>query len=157
MATDHTDHALKQMKRVLLEVVLIVTAFCAGYVSCQLRAGDTLRSCQEDNQRLQSRLQDIETEFRVATLNTELGMILVEVEENNFGLARQRSTRFFDRLRDTIPVLQDPVQVDRLRALLSQRDEVNADLITANQETAAKLRMLYAANAGSGARGPAAK
>jgi len=131
------------VKRILVETLLILGAFVAGYVPGQWLAQETRLSCDETKERLQSRLREVETDFQMVSLHAELGTILVEVEENNFGKARERSTRFFDRLRETIAGVQDPVCADKLRALLKHRDEVNADLVALSPAAAAKLRQLY--------------
>lgn len=85
----------------------------------------------------------MQEQLRLATLQNELGMILVEVEQNNFGSAKERSTRFFDDLRQILASTQDESVKLRLGAVLNRRDEVTSDLTMLNPETAAKLRGLY--------------
>lgn len=120
------------MKRVLIVWGLLVAAFAGGYLPQYLK-----------NRGLESSLAEARQQLRVAALDRELGMILVEVEQINFGNAKDRSTRFFDEARNMASEERDPALQQRLTAILKQRDEITSDLTAANPETAAKLRKMY--------------
>ncbi len=124
--------ALSRKTSLLIVAVLLLAAFLGGYVPQSLK-----------NRELTTRMQQTQERLRLATLQNDLGMILVEVEQNNFGAAKERSTGFFDDLRQTIAATRDDGRKQRLTGLLNHRDEVTSDLTSLNAETAAKLRSLY--------------
>ncbi len=127
----------------------MLTAFAIGYFPAQRRADQDRDASAEAQRALDSKLRESEADYKIASLHAELGMVLIEVEENNYGRARERASRFFDRLRDAIPSIPSS-RVERLKALLAKRDEVTADLATSNPGTAAKLRKLYFEYGGGG-------
>jgi len=81
--------------------------------------------------------------LEIAVLHNELGRILVEVEEDNFGAARERSTRFFGRLNGVLVGGSDEETHRALRVIFARRDEIISDLTSLNPQAAAKLRKLY--------------
>lgn len=119
-------------------MILLVEAFLGGFIPMYLDNRDLEAQVQE----AQNQAARIQEQLRVATLQNQLGMILIEVEQNNFGNAKERSTTFFDELRQTTTTMRDDRRRERLMTLLNRRDEITSDLTSLNPETAAKLRLL---------------
>lgn len=130
---------LSRKARLLIVVGLLLVAFLGGFVPQYLKH----REAAAQTQQAQAQLAETQERLRLATLQNDLGMILVEVEQNNFGAAKERSTRFFDDLRATIALTREEKSKEGLTALLNHRDEITADLTALNAETAAKLRARY--------------
>jgi len=120
------------MKKVLIAAGLLLAAFLVGYVPMCL-----------ENRDLEASKNSLEQDLRLAGLRLEVGMMLVEVEQGDFGKARSRSTRFFDGLREAEPLIQDDAQKQKLAAALRERDAVTAALTTLDPSVAATLRRLF--------------
>jgi hypothetical protein len=70
-------------------------------------------------------------------------MLMITTQEKNFGKARERSTRFFDGLRQLIQDTQDNSLREKLMPILNRRDEITADITTADVGVTGKLRAFY--------------
>lgn len=132
--------ALSRSMKLLVAVLILVAVYLAGALPAYL-----------ENRRLTAKVSDLQTrlnqaggQLQVAALRNQLGMILIEVEQNNFGLAKERSSHFFDGLRRIIPDQTDPQLRERLAELLARRDEITSDLTSLNSETPVKIRKLFA-------------
>jgi hypothetical protein len=92
---------------------------------------------------LEADLTDAQERFRIASVANQLGVILIEVERNNFGNAKELATKAFDDLSDLSRSVRDGPTRDRLSEVLKRRDEITTDLATLNAGAAAKLQSLY--------------
>jgi len=126
--------------KLLLGTLVVAAAFLAGSVPLYLKNGRLTEKVSV----LQTRLGQASNQLRIATLRNQLGMILIEVEQNNFGLARERSSHFFDGMRQVIPDQSDPQLREQLASLLACRDDITSDLTSLNRESPAKIRKLFA-------------
>jgi hypothetical protein len=108
-------------------------AFLLGYVPATLSA----RAARAEVDRLTHKLA-------LAALQVQLGAMSYEVNRNNYGLASQLTTPFFDAVRAAIasPADHDVTQV--LEAVLARRDEITSDLARANPGVKPKIADLYA-------------
>jgi len=130
------------MKRLLIEALLVVAALVTGLLWSYAGNQTVREEADRRRQECETRLLKAEQSLSVANLRGELGLLLIDVEESNFGKARERSTHLFDRLREVMPTASLE-QAAVLTALSQRRDEITTDLATMNPETAAKLRALY--------------
>ncbi|MEX2264293.1 MAG: hypothetical protein WD696_20230 [Bryobacteraceae bacterium] len=120
------------MKTVLIAVALATVAFLVGFVPKYF-----------ENQELQAALERTRTQLEISSLHSQLGMILIEIERNNFGNARERSTVFFNQLQSAAQQAQDEAIRRRLEEALQRRDEITSDLASLRPETADKIREMY--------------
>ena len=97
-----------------LGTLVVAAAFLAGSVPLYLKDGRLTEKVSV----LQTRLGQAGHQLTIATPRNQLGMILIEVEQNNFGLTRERSTHFFDGLRQVIRDQTDP----QLRELIASAE-----------------------------------
>jgi len=91
----------------------------------------------------ESRAMDLEERLRLAELRTQLGTIIFEAQNQNFGRARDLSTEFFNELSQAASTTQDAALRQQLEAILQRRDEFTADLTSLNPKAAAKLWDVY--------------
>jgi hypothetical protein len=91
----------------------------------------------------ESRAQDLEERLRLSQLRTQLGTIIFEAQNQNFGRARDLSTDFFNELSQAASTTQDATLRQQLEAMLQRRDEFTADLTALNPVAAAKLWDIY--------------
>jgi hypothetical protein len=91
----------------------------------------------------ESRALDLEERLRLAELRTQLGTIIFEAQNQNFGRARDLSTEFFNDLSQAASSTQDTTLRQQLEAILQRRDEFTADLTSLSPQAAAKLGDMY--------------
>jgi len=130
------------MRRLFIELLLIFLAFAGGYVLMNIKAQRQIVAAEETRQQLQARVDEALRQRHLFSLLGHMGMLLREVEDQNFGKARALSSQFFDNLQEATTASEGTLG-SRLKGLLSRRDEVTADLSTMNPETLAKLRQFY--------------
>jgi preprotein translocase subunit SecF len=91
----------------------------------------------------QSRALQLEERLRLAELRTQLGTIIFEAQNQNFGRARDLSTEFFNDLSQAASSIQDAAVQQQLQGVLQRRDEFTADLTSLSPQAAAKLGDVY--------------
>jgi hypothetical protein len=132
---------LSRKTSLIIIAVLLLVAFLGGFIPTYLDNRELTAQVKDS----QARLDEVQDRLRVAALQNDLGLILVQVEQNNFGLAKEHSTRLFDELRQAAATVRDGKLREQLTAVLNRRDEITTDLTALSPETAAKLRTLYLA------------
>jgi hypothetical protein len=132
-----------------IAVVVAVLLFLAGYVP-QARQRDALRD-EQDRQlkataQMESELERTRVQRDLRRAQGKLGMVLFEVNRSNFANASQRSTEFFDALREATGAQAFTFAVPRnepFRAILARRDEISADLARSDPAVRQKLTDMY--------------
>ncbi|MEO8380654.1 MAG: hypothetical protein ABI779_13395 [Acidobacteriota bacterium] len=133
----------------------MVLIFLAGYLpgsSRARRASEESRQAVRQLQESQAELAKTRFDLEVARLRGSLGEVLHEANANNFSVAAERGTAFFDGLRSAVNSNQLPVASDRravLEGALARRDEISADLARADQGVKAKLAEMFMQFAGA--------
>jgi len=129
---------------------LIIAAFLIGFVPGRLATHSLNNQLQQKKQALAEQASDFQKQqafsrakLRLAELNNQLGMLMIMTQEKNFGEARERSTQFFDGLRQYAQDAQDQNLREKLTVILNRRDEITADLTLASAGVSDKLRALY--------------
>jgi len=129
---------------------LIIAAFLIGFVPGRLTTHSLNNQLQQKEQVLAEQASDFQEQqalsrakLRLAELNNQLGMLMIMTQEKNFGEARERSTQFFDGLRQYTQDAQDQNLREKLTVILNRRDEITTDLALANAGVSNKLRALY--------------
>lgn len=142
------DPARKRLLIGLAIVVVLVAIFLAGYLPGRSRA----RAAAAETERVSERLQEsqatlAQTQFdlQVARLRGHLGETLHEANANNYSVAAERATAFFDGLREAVnnPHLAPGERRQILEAVLARRDEISADLARADAAVKGKLAEMY--------------
>lgn len=138
-------------KRSIVLAVLagVAVMFLAGYIPGWLqarRAAQASGECARQQAELQATLAKTQLDLEVARLRGRLGDVLHQANVNNFGLAAQQATAFFDALQAAAASTQLAAGSARrgvLDAILARRDEISADLARADQGVKAKLAEMY--------------
>jgi len=134
---------------VLAALAGVVVMFLAGYIPGWLqtrRATQASEECARHLAESQAILAKTELDLEVARLRGRLGDVLHEANANNFGLAAQQATAFFNALQAAAASPQLAAGSGRrgiLEAILARRDEISADLARADQGVKAKLGEMY--------------
>jgi hypothetical protein len=132
-----------------IAVVVAVLLFLAGYVP-QARQRGALSEERERQAKatmqLESELARTRVQRDLSRAQGKLGMVLYEVNRNNFASAAQRSTEFFEALREATGAQAFTFAVPRdepYRAMLARRDEISADLARSDPAARQKLTDMY--------------
>ena len=127
----------------------VVLIFLAGYLPGVSRARNAAAESRQTSERLtetQAMLAKTQFDLEVARLRGHLGEVLQEANANNFGVAAERATAFFDTLRNAVNSPQLGPAGERrnvLESILARRDEISADLARADAAVKAKLAEMY--------------
>lgn len=139
-------------KRLILGLAIaagVVLIFIAGYLPGDARARRAAEESRAASQRLsemQQTLAKTQFDLEVARLRGRLGEVLHDANANNFGVAAERATSFFDGLRSAVNSAQLAVASERrtiLETILGRRDEISADLARADPGVKEKLAEMY--------------
>jgi len=130
-------------------VVGIVLVFLAGYLPASARAkraGEQAQLNAGQAADAQAALAQTRFDLEVARLRGRLGELLHETNANNFGVAGERASAFFDGLRAAVASPHLAAGSERrtlLEAMLARRDEISADLARADPAVKGKLTEMY--------------
>ncbi|HUP60215.1 MAG TPA: hypothetical protein VNA69_07330 [Thermoanaerobaculia bacterium] len=148
------DPSRKRLFLAIAIVIGVVLIFLAGYLpgsSRARRASEESLQAAQRQQETQAELARTRFDLDVARLRGSLGEVLHEANANNFGVAAEQATAFFDALRTAVNSSQLPAGERRtvLEAVLARRDEISADLARADQGVKPKLAEMYMQFAGA--------
>ena len=129
--------------------IVLAGTFLVGYVPATLGARDARAE--------QARLTHM---LALTGLQAQLGMMSVEVNRDNYGLAAGLATPFFAGVRTAIADPANQEAMASLQGVLARRDEITSDLAQAKPAVKDKIAALYAdlyhlTQAPSGAAHPA--
>jgi hypothetical protein len=131
------------MRRFFIILGAVALSFLVGYGIVYVEKRQVEQAAQATEERLQAELAEARANFRIAAVTNQLGIILIEVNRQNFGNAKQLATNFFDDLGELSRSVSDVSARQRLSQVLARRDEIITDLVTLKPETAAKLQSIY--------------
>ena len=138
-------------KRLITGIALffvLVAIFMAGYLPGRSRARAAAGETERVSERLresQATLARTQFDLQVARLRGHLGETLHEANANNFSVAADRATAFFDGLREAVNSAQLPAGERRqiLETVLARRDEISAGLARADAAVKGELAGMY--------------
>ena len=131
------------MKKTLIVLVAVAVAFAAGYIPQYLSNQQLASQLGQSEEEMQGRIVELEGRNRLLALHSQLGMLLLEVENQNYGTARERSTNWFDQLRDAAAGSTDASTNQALNAIMNQRDTLTSLLTEADPKATATVREMY--------------
>jgi type II secretory pathway pseudopilin PulG len=123
----------------LIGAILLVVVFLVGFVPQFLEARRIRNELQSSSQQVMA----LERDLRMAELRDLSGMILLEALRQNYGLARDYSTRYFERLQEAVAESSDPATTADLRDLLGRRDSITAVLAQSDPASLTEIQALY--------------
>ena len=139
-------------KWAIVALVAIVVAFGGGYLSAHFPARQAtsaltaaVEAAEAETQKTQAVLQQARLELGMAELLGKLGQIFIDVNNNNFGIAADKVTPFFDGLATYLaasPSLRES-KLQALRDISARRDEIVTDLARANPQVRKKVGEMF--------------
>jgi len=124
-------------KRVALYAVIAIGCFLLGLIPMALRA----RQYADEREAAQQ-------EVRLKQMETQLAAAVINADRGEYEPARQKASDFFISLRSQVdrgPQSDlSPIQRDRVRSLLSERDDIITLLARSDPAAATRLSNIYA-------------
>ena len=143
---------MSSAKWTLTGLIAVLVAFGGGYLTAWLPGRQavsdleaSLAAVEDETQLTKDKLQQAQLEVGLAVLLGKLGQVYVDINANNFGMATEKVTPFFDGLAallESDPALTEP-QLRALRGILSRRDEIVTDLARANPQVRQKVGEMF--------------
>jgi hypothetical protein len=127
--------------KIIVAAVAVVAVFLLGFVPPYIKAN-----------KLENDLRQSRQESAGADLRDLVGLIYVQANQKNYGLAAESSGRFFGRVREAANQAQDATNRKALEDLLTARDKLTAELAKGDaamgdlQELFAKTRLATASS-----------
>lgn len=134
---------------ILIGVGAAVILFLLGFLPQALKIRELGRQAAAGSTKmtqLEAELARTKVQRDLARAQGDLGLVIYEVNRNNFANAATRSTTFFDALRDAtaLPGFAQAVsKPEPFRDMLQRRDEISADLARGDQAARQKLNEMY--------------
>lgn len=134
---------------IVIAVAAAVILFLLGFLPPALKSRELRRQASLETTKmtqLESELARTRVQRDLARAQGDLGLVLYEVNRNNFANASARSTAFFDALRDATAepgFAQAISRPEPFRAILQRRDEISADLARGDQAARQKLNEMF--------------
>jgi hypothetical protein len=76
-------------------------------------------------------------------LRSNAGLLLLEVQDQNYGTAREHSTAWFDEAAAIEPTTDHASLSSTLSELIGRRDRVTSLLTEGNADSGSEIRALY--------------
>jgi hypothetical protein len=114
-------------------LVILVLVFLLGFVPQYL-----------EKRQIQRELAISTEKIKLSELRDLAGLMLLEGLRQNYGVARDYSSQYFDKLRETSEGINDSTLKASLQELLSNRDTVTAALTKADPASTSQLQAIFA-------------
>ena len=124
---------MTRMQKIAAALTVLALAFLLGFVPQYLQKRQAQRELAVSIEKLKlSELRDL------------AGLMLLESLRQNYGVARDYSSQYFDKLRETSEGVNNPTLKISLQKLLNDRDTVTAALSKADPASASQLQGMFA-------------
>jgi hypothetical protein len=121
------------MQKIAAALTVLALAFLLGFVPQYLQKRQAQRELAVSIEKLKlSELRDL------------AGLMLLESLRQNYGVARDYSSQYFDKLRETSEGVNNPTLKISLQKLLNDRDTVTSALSKADPASASQLQGMFA-------------
>lgn len=91
----------------------------------------------------ETRAKVLEEQLRMSSLRNQAAALIFEVQDQNFGRARDIATNFFGDLGEASSLAENAAVRQKLEQILGRRDELIADLASLSPQSAPKFREIY--------------
>ena len=127
---------MKMMKvHVSLWIILLAGGFLGGFVPEYLKNRE-LRKELEDPQKT---IATLKFQVQMGELRDLASLMLLELSRQNYGLARDYSTQYYSKLKDTIDAVQDMNLKQSLEELAATHDSLTTSLAAPNANSLTAL------------------
>ena len=120
-------------QKTVVGLVILVLVFLLGFMPQYL-----------EKRQLQRELAISIEKLKLSELRDLAGLMLLEGLRQNYGVARDYSSQYFDKLREISEQAENSTLKAALQELLSSRDAVTAALSKADPASASQLQAIFA-------------
>ncbi|PYS33469.1 MAG: hypothetical protein DMG14_31795 [Acidobacteria bacterium] len=120
-------------QKTVIGLVMLVLVFLLGFMPQYL-----------EKRQLQRELAISIEKLKLSELRDLAGLMLLEGLRQNYGVARDYSSQYFDKLREISEQAENSTLKAALQELLSSRDAVTAALSKADPASASQLQAIFA-------------
>ena len=120
-------------QKTAIGLVILVLVFLLGFMPQYL-----------EKRQLQRELAISIEKLKLSELRDLAGLMLLEGLRQNYGVARDYSSQYFDKLREISEQAENSTLKAALQELLSSRDAVTAALSKADPASASQLQAIFA-------------
>jgi len=120
-------------QKTVIGLVILVLVFLLGFMPQYL-----------EKRQLQRELAISIEKLKLSELRDLAGLMLLEGLRQNYGVARDYSSQYFDKLREISEQAENSTLKAALQELLSSRDAVTAALSKADPASASQLQAIFA-------------
>ncbi|MEO5926431.1 MAG: hypothetical protein ABIR70_21600 [Bryobacteraceae bacterium] len=131
------------MEKGIAVLVALVVGGAVGYLYSHQQTTQVTNTLEQTKSEMGEELRQLRDWKQAGTLTADAGSLLVEVEQKNFTVARELSTKFFDAVRQSEAAATDPQKKKALTDVLGARDQVTSDLATGSDHSVPKLREVF--------------
>ena len=119
-------------QKTVIGLVMLVLVFLLGFMPQYL-----------EKRQLQRELAISIEKLKLSELRDLAGLMLLEGLRQNYGVARDYSSQYFDKLRETSEQAENSTLKTQLQELLDSRDTVTAALSKADPASASQLQEIF--------------
>jgi hypothetical protein len=116
--------SMTQRTKLISAAAVLAAMFLLGFVP-QYAKVRALRTEASDGQ---ERTASLQGKLKLAELRDLMGMVYLEANRKNYGVARQHATQFFTKADQLATETADPGLRSALQSILEHRDHVTAGL-----------------------------
>ena len=131
------------MQRPLILLAGLLVGGTAGYFPLRQQYIAQQEAFEKQLRDLRDEMRRVQDRSRLSELVAQLGTVLVKAEQNDYAQARERSTKFFDAVRQAQTAAPEGNVKQVLTRTLARRDEITADLAVSSDVAIPKLRELH--------------
>ena len=110
--------------KLIAAAAVLVVVFLVGFVP---QYGRT-RALRNEVDSGQEHIASMQRKLKFAELRDLMGLVYLEMNQKNYGVARQHSTQFFTQARELAGNTSDPSMTALLQEILQHRDHITAGL-----------------------------
>jgi hypothetical protein len=119
-------------RKALIWIGILAAAFLLGF----LPQFSTARGLRREAALCRTKLQ-------FAALKNAIGLVYLETNQKNYGIASQQASRFFETARETLAATSASGQRTVIQEALSKRDAITAGLARGDAAVIAEIQSVY--------------
>src|SRR5688572_2372479 len=115
---------MTRQTKVIAAAAVLAVVFLGGFVPQYW----TARALRNEVDAGQQHIASMQRKLKFAELRDLVGLMYLEIDQKNYGVAREHSTRFFTQARELTGNTSDPTTTALLQEILQHRDHITAGL-----------------------------
>jgi hypothetical protein len=126
------DRRVFSRNRLLVYAIVLAGVFLLGFVPQYVKAN-----------RLNREVQTLSWQNQIVTARDLIGIVFLDVANNNFGIASRDASTFFDHIRQMLDRATDPGDREALQRISARRDSITAALAKADPAARVQVQEIF--------------